>query len=100
MDVPNLKKRPASQAKPMFARTGHKIADDGPVRIGEWVTVYVESGDGLRLRVDDVREDGSLLGRVEQFVTNAPLTHEISGVRRGDNGRIPSSEYGWGGDRS
>ena len=96
-NIPGLK--PRSAAAPIYARSGPRLANTGPILAGERVTVYINSEgartpSGFRVRVESVHADGFLFGRVEHLICGV-LTEEINGIKRGDHVQIPSSDFVW-----
>ena len=96
-NIPGLK--PRSGAAPIYARSGPRLADTGPIQAGERVTVYVDSEgarapSGFRIRVESVHADGFLFGRIEHLICGV-LTKEINGIERGDHVQIPSPDFVW-----
>jgi hypothetical protein len=92
-EIPGLTKRHHGSPAPSYAGEGKSPNKRRPVRRNDVVVVYRDpvrnDQQGFRVRVDGVRNDGTLVGTVVGFDSFYP-TRQIAGIKAGDCVRIRS----------
>ncbi len=61
--IQGLRKRTGSLA---FSRSGKKMDDFGPLKMGDVANVFHENGQSASIKVEIIQEEGTFIGTVER----------------------------------